>query len=211
MPEILLVTRVALRLAIYRQSARLGAKPLETHDQYFSFQLNTCGYSPYVISSLTRGWVYRLQLLMGLASAVILGSKSRGTPDHTVPDMRLPQPVGLGPRIYISQEQGGPITPRHWVPVSSSPTTRRARWRYSNPPPHGFHLVWHMYLWLKEMIRDFYKIPDITLKIIVDALIIMITTRSSCFNIKMLWLIFVIRRCVFSILLETLTSFRLLL
>jgi hypothetical protein len=31
----------------------LGAKPLETHDQYF-FQLNTCDYSPYVISSDER-------------------------------------------------------------------------------------------------------------------------------------------------------------
>jgi hypothetical protein len=27
---------------------------LETHDQYF-FQLNTCGYNPYVTSSLTEG------------------------------------------------------------------------------------------------------------------------------------------------------------
>jgi hypothetical protein len=35
----------------------------------------------------------------------------------------LPQPGGLGPRIYIPQEQGGL---RHWVPFSSPPTTRRA-------------------------------------------------------------------------------------
>jgi hypothetical protein len=48
----------------------------------FIFQLTTCGYSPYVTSSLTRGWVCRLQLLLALASAVILGSKSRGTGDH---------------------------------------------------------------------------------------------------------------------------------
>jgi hypothetical protein len=47
--------RVALRLAVYRQSVRLGVKSLETHDLYFFFQLNTCGYSPYVTSSLTRG------------------------------------------------------------------------------------------------------------------------------------------------------------
>jgi hypothetical protein len=55
---------------------------LETHDQRFSFQLNLCGNSPYVTSSLTRGWVCRLQLLLGLASAVILVSESRGTHDH---------------------------------------------------------------------------------------------------------------------------------
>jgi hypothetical protein len=55
-------------LAVYRQSVRSGAKPLETHDHYF-FQLNTCCYNPYVTSSLTRGWVCRLQLLLALASA----------------------------------------------------------------------------------------------------------------------------------------------
>jgi hypothetical protein len=43
-----------------------------------TFQLNTCGYSPYVTSSLTWGWVCRLQLLLVL----ILRSESRGT--HTV-------------------------------------------------------------------------------------------------------------------------------
>jgi hypothetical protein len=31
--------------------------PLETHDQIFFFLLNSCGNSPYVTSSLTRGWV----------------------------------------------------------------------------------------------------------------------------------------------------------
>jgi hypothetical protein len=53
---------VTLRLAVYRQSVHLGAKPLDTHDQYL-FQLNTCSYSPCITSSLTRGWVCRLQLL----------------------------------------------------------------------------------------------------------------------------------------------------
>jgi hypothetical protein len=70
--------RVTLRLAVYRQSVRLGDKPLEAHDQHF-FQLNTCCHIPYVTSSLTRGWVCRLQLLLALASAVILRSGSCGT------------------------------------------------------------------------------------------------------------------------------------
>jgi hypothetical protein len=73
--------RVTLRLSVYRQSVRLGDKPLETTTTNFIFQLNTCGYSPYVTSSLTRGCVCRLQWLLGLASAVIL-SESRGTHDH---------------------------------------------------------------------------------------------------------------------------------
>jgi hypothetical protein len=44
--------------------------------------LNTCGHSPYVISSLTGGWVCHLQLLLTLASAFILRSGSRRTHDH---------------------------------------------------------------------------------------------------------------------------------
>jgi hypothetical protein len=38
----------------------------------------------------------------------------------TVWKLRLPQPGGLGPRIYIPQVRGD------WVPFSSLPTTRRA-------------------------------------------------------------------------------------
>jgi hypothetical protein len=52
--------RVTLRLAVYRQSVRLGDKFLETHEQNFIFQLNTCGYSSYVTFSLTRGLICRL-------------------------------------------------------------------------------------------------------------------------------------------------------
>jgi hypothetical protein len=37
--------KVTLRLAVYRQSVRLGVKPLETHDQIFFFPLNSCGNS----------------------------------------------------------------------------------------------------------------------------------------------------------------------
>jgi hypothetical protein len=51
------------------------------------FHLNTCGHTPYVTSSLTRGWVCRLQLLLVLASIFILRSESRGTHDHIL----LPQ------------------------------------------------------------------------------------------------------------------------
>jgi hypothetical protein len=70
--------RITLQLAVYLKSVCLGAKPLQIHDQQF-FQLNPCGYSPYVTSSLTRGWVCRCQTLLALASVVILGSESCGT------------------------------------------------------------------------------------------------------------------------------------
>jgi hypothetical protein len=53
--------KITLRLAVYGKSVRLGAKLLEDDDQrflFFSFfQLKPCGHSPYVTSSLTRGWV----------------------------------------------------------------------------------------------------------------------------------------------------------
>jgi hypothetical protein len=74
--------RVILWLVVYCQSVCLGNEPLETHDQNFIFQLNTCGYSPYVTSSLTRGWVCCLQLLLGFGNIVILRSKSCGSYDH---------------------------------------------------------------------------------------------------------------------------------
>jgi hypothetical protein len=54
--------------------------------------------------SVTRGWVCNLlvQLLPGLARAVILGCKSRRTHDHILlSHMRLPQTGVPGPRIYI--------------------------------------------------------------------------------------------------------------
>jgi hypothetical protein len=56
--------------------------PWDSRHNNFIFQMNTCGYRSYITSSLTRGWVCRLQLLLALASAVILRSESHGTHDH---------------------------------------------------------------------------------------------------------------------------------
>jgi hypothetical protein len=73
------------------------------------FRVPWCG-----APSLTRGWVCYLlvQLLLGLARAVTLESKSRRTHDHILlSHLRLPQLRGPGPRTYILQEQGGPVLP----------------------------------------------------------------------------------------------------
>jgi hypothetical protein len=77
--------------------------------------------------SLTSGWVCNLlvQLLLGLARAVTLVSKSRRTHDHILlSHLRLSQLGGPGPRIYIPQEQGGPVIPLgtgfHFVDSSDS-------------------------------------------------------------------------------------------
>jgi hypothetical protein len=102
--------RVTLRLAIYRQSVRLGAEPLETHDQNFLSQLNTCGRSPYITSSLTKGWVCHLQVLLALASAFFSG----------------PSPVGLATIFYCLRFE-----------TSFSVASYDSQGWYSTPPPHG--------------------------------------------------------------------------
>jgi hypothetical protein len=61
------------------------------------------------------GWLVSnlpVQLLLGLARAVTLRSKSRRTQTIFYDHLKLPQPGGTGPRIYITQEQGGPVIPR---------------------------------------------------------------------------------------------------
>jgi hypothetical protein len=38
-------------------------------------------------------------------------------PYFAVSDLRLPQPGGPGPRIYMPQEQGGPVMSNKWIRV----------------------------------------------------------------------------------------------
>jgi hypothetical protein len=100
--------------------------PSGTHTR---LQASWCG-----APSLTGGWVCNLliQLLLGLARAVTLVSKSRRTQNHILRfHLRLPQPEGLCPCIYIPQEQGGPVIP----PGTGIPFCRLWRlaglwWRY---------------------------------------------------------------------------------
>jgi hypothetical protein len=56
--------------------------PWDSRHSNFIFQLNTFGHSPYATSSLRRGWVCHLKLLLVFASAVILRSECCGTHDH---------------------------------------------------------------------------------------------------------------------------------
>jgi hypothetical protein len=93
----------------FTKSVHLGDKPLETYDHYF-FQQNICGCSPYVTSSLTRGWACRLQLLLVLASAVILKSESCGAHDHILlshirdfSNLEDQVPVFISPRNRVAQ------------------------------------------------------------------------------------------------------------
>jgi hypothetical protein len=89
------------------------------------FQLNTCSHSPYVISSLTRGWNYRLQLLLVLASAVILRSESRGFHYHILlSDIRDSPNLRFGfPNLYTPGTGWPSFSHTHCVPFLSPPTT----------------------------------------------------------------------------------------
>jgi hypothetical protein len=55
----------------------LATSPLRLTTNNF-FQLNTCVYSPYVTSSLTRGWVCRLQLLLVSTAQSFSGQSPTG-------------------------------------------------------------------------------------------------------------------------------------
>jgi hypothetical protein len=88
----------------------LGVKhPSGAYDQIFiavrHLRVCWCG-----ALSLTREWVCRLQLLLILASAVILVSESRGTRDHILlskirdsPNLEGQVPVFISPRNEVAQ------------------------------------------------------------------------------------------------------------
>jgi hypothetical protein len=101
--------KVTLRLAIYRQLVRLHAKSLRFTTRHYFFQMNPRGHSPYVTSSLTRGWARRLQLLLVLASAVIFVSESRWT---RVSASRPPTWMGRSPYLYPPGTGWPSYTPR---------------------------------------------------------------------------------------------------
>jgi hypothetical protein len=91
-------------------------------------QLNTSVHSPYVTYSLTRGWVSRLQLLLGLASAVILRSESRWTHDHILLS-QIRDSLNLDGQVpvFISvRNRVARLYPQALGSISSLPTTPTA-------------------------------------------------------------------------------------
>jgi hypothetical protein len=101
--------------------------PWDSRPDFF-FQLNTCGHSSYVTSSLTRGWVCRLQLWLALASAFILRSESSGTHDHILLSQIRDSPNLKGQvHVFISSKNKVvQLYPRHWVPFPLHYTDLRA-------------------------------------------------------------------------------------
>jgi hypothetical protein len=133
----------------------LATSPLRLTAGNFIFQLNTCGYSPYVTSSLERGWVCRLQFLVALASSVILGSDSHEALGHILlsqirgsPNLEGQVPLFISPRnrvarlypqalgsllvaSYDSQDYGGGIRPslRAFIQTALLKTSRHGEHR----------------------------------------------------------------------------------
>jgi hypothetical protein len=98
----------------------LATRFLRLTTSNFIFQLNTCCFIPYVTSPLSREWVCCLQLLLVLASAVILITTSYCLRFHALPTWRAGS-------LYLYQpgtEWPG-YTPWHWVHFSLPPTTHR--------------------------------------------------------------------------------------
>jgi hypothetical protein len=101
------------------------------------FSLDSCGFVFCIALSDERtGFLFTVQLLLGLARAATLGSKSHRTHGHILlSHLRLPQPGGPGPRIYILQEQGGPAITWSWSSSCGRQVSRPVR--LGNGPPFG--------------------------------------------------------------------------
>jgi hypothetical protein len=108
----------------------LATSPSRLTTSNLIFQLDTSGYSPYITSSLTRRWVCRLQLLLGLASAVILRSESRGIHDHI-----LLSQIRDSPNLEDKVARLHP--PGIGFPFRRLQLLEGLRSKYSTPPPHG--------------------------------------------------------------------------
>jgi hypothetical protein len=97
---------VNLRPTVSRPVCPGVRRPSGTCDQFFflfeiSFrQLRVCNF----VAPSRQSTEYRVQLLLGLARAVTLRSKSRRTHGHILlSHLRLRQPGGPGPRISKSR------------------------------------------------------------------------------------------------------------
>jgi hypothetical protein len=114
MSSIFKILLVALAAILLRQSQSYvttgGLPPISSSWSQAPWDPRPVFFSTYVTSSLTRGWVCRSQLLLVLASAVILGSEYRGTHDH----------------ILLSQIRDSPNLEGH-VPVFISSRNRMAQ------------------------------------------------------------------------------------
>jgi hypothetical protein len=98
--------------------------PYGAHDQSFLFDncVSCCG-----APSLTRGWICNLlvQLTLGLARAITLGSRLELRPYFTVSFETFSTWRARSPYLYLPGTGWPNYTPRHCVPFSSPLTARK--------------------------------------------------------------------------------------
>jgi hypothetical protein len=106
----LILSESRVRFRVTAIQFLLATSTLRPTTRIFIFQLNTCGYSPYVTCSLARGWVCSLQSLLVLSSAVTHKFESRGAHDHILlfqirdsPNMEGQVPVFIFPRKRVAR------------------------------------------------------------------------------------------------------------
>jgi hypothetical protein len=128
-PVVVEVGVEVIRITTDCQSDRLSwcRAPIWSPWPDLSFRLTIAGFLMWGALSDER---------MGLARSVTLGLKSRRTHGHILLyHLRLPQPGGPDPRIYISQGQGtAPDTGFHFCRLLRLAGLRCS---YYTPPPHG--------------------------------------------------------------------------
>jgi hypothetical protein len=138
----------------------LAPSPLRLMARFF-FQLNSCGHSPYVTSSLTRGWVCRLQLLLFLACTFSGPSPSGLMATFYCLTFKTPPTWRPGPSIYVLPEKGSPVMP----PGTGFPFHRLLQlaglqWRWSEHASTPWRASWRI-----NLRRTEYKTPLITVYI----------------------------------------------
>jgi hypothetical protein len=87
------------------------------------------------MSSLMGGRVCRLQLLLALGSAVVLGSESHGTHIHILLSQIRDSP-NLEGKVLVFISPRNRVTQLYLQALGSFHVTE-LRWRYLNPPPRG--------------------------------------------------------------------------
>jgi hypothetical protein len=103
----------------------------------------TCKSFDYVASCLCFASLsinYCNELLIWICSVcnMFISHSHVWVPRDPLPYLRLSQPGQPGPRVYIPQEQGGPVIPSGTgFPFRRLLRLAGLRWRYSTPPPRG--------------------------------------------------------------------------
>jgi hypothetical protein len=102
------------------------------------FWLNICSHSLHVTSSLARGWVCCLQLLLALASPFILRSKSCRTQNHILLSQIWGSPnlEAKSPYLYPPGTGWPNYNPRHWSLSVAFYDSQGYSEGDLNPPPH---------------------------------------------------------------------------